>query len=68
WLDPGLADLGELHGLFAPTDEVALRIEPVSDLVNNVRNDGPNLVVPIDPTAVTGGESSAAPALPGLFD
>lgn len=68
WLDPELADLGELHGLFEPTDEVALRIEPVSDLVNNVRNDGPDLVVPIDPGALAGAEASAAPVLPGLFD
>jgi putative SOS response-associated peptidase YedK len=67
WLDPELADPGELNGLFEPTDEVVLRIEPVSDLVNNVRNDGPELVVPIDPaTILAGGE--AAPALTGLFD
>ena len=43
WLDPS-ADPGELVGLFEPTDDVALRIQSVSPLVNNVRNDGPELV------------------------
>jgi hypothetical protein len=49
---------------------VALRIQPVRDLVNNVRNDGPELVEPIDPAHL--GEDSAVPALAGrpvgLFD
>jgi putative SOS response-associated peptidase YedK len=62
WLDPEPADLAELHGLFEPTDEPRLSIEPVSDLVNNVRNDGPALVEPIDLASVT----PARP--PGLFD
>ncbi len=64
WLDPDLEDPAELHGLFEPTDEVALRIEPVRDLVNNVRNDGPELVEPIDLAAIAA--DTAAP--PGLFD
>jgi putative SOS response-associated peptidase YedK len=62
WLDPNLADIGELRGLFEPTDEIALRIEPVRDLVNNVRNDGPELIEPIDLASV------AADAPVGLFD
>jgi putative SOS response-associated peptidase YedK len=62
WLDPDLIDLGELQALFEPTDAVALRIEPVRDLVNNVRNDGPELVEPIDLSV------SAEPARFGLFD
>jgi len=61
WLDPSIEDLGELHGLFVPSDEVALRIQPVADLVNNVRNEGPQLVEAIDPAAAV-----ARPA--GLFD
>ena len=60
WLDPN-ADPGELRALLEPTDEVALRIDPVSDLVNNVRNDGPALVQPIDVL-----RAERAPA--GLFD
>jgi putative SOS response-associated peptidase YedK len=64
WLDPELGDTGELQGLFEPTDEVALRIDPVADLVNNVRNDGPELVRPIDPA-----ELARAMAEPlSLFD
>ena len=65
WLDPDLADLGELQGLFEPTDEVELRIEPVADLVNNVRNDGPELVRPLDPAQA---RAAALVDAPGLFD
>jgi putative SOS response-associated peptidase YedK len=64
WLDPELADTAELQGLFEPTDEVALRIDPVADLVNNVRNDGPELIRPIDPAEVA--RATAEPL--GLFD
>jgi putative SOS response-associated peptidase YedK len=66
WLDPGLSDIGELQGLFEPTDEIALRIDPVADLVNNVRNDGPELVEPIDPEALALATRAAEPL--GLFD
>src|SRR4051812_46812600 len=48
WLDPELSDGGELNALFLPSDEVSLRIDPVADLVNNVRNDGPELVQHIE--------------------
>jgi putative SOS response-associated peptidase YedK len=61
WLDPELSDPSELHGLFEPTDDVHLRIEPVRDLVNNVRNDGPELIEPIELPA-------SEPAAIGLFD
>ncbi len=64
WLDPDLADPSELQGLFEPTDEVELRIEPVRDLVNNVRNDGPELVDPIDLASL----ATATSGPPGLFD
>lgn len=67
WLDPSLEDPAELHGLFEPSDEIGLRIWPVSTLVNNVRNDGPELFAEIDPAADPGSNhASAAPA--GLFD
>ena len=49
WLDPGLADPAELNGFFEPSEEVGLRIWPVSQLVNNVRNDWPELFEPITP-------------------
>jgi putative SOS response-associated peptidase YedK len=48
WLDTALGDPAELQGLLEPSDEIPLRIWPVSPLVNNVRNDGPELFVPID--------------------
>ena len=60
WLDPS-ADPGELRALLEPTDEIDLRVVPVSDLVNNVRNDGPALVEPIE-------LRSAEPAPIGFFD
>jgi putative SOS response-associated peptidase YedK len=64
WLDPELGDTGELQGLFEPSDEVALRIDAVADLVNSVRNDGPELVRPIDPAEL----ARATTGPPGLFD
>jgi putative SOS response-associated peptidase YedK len=47
WLDPRSADLGELLAFLEPRDGPDLAITPVSQLVNNVRNDGPELVVPL---------------------
>ena len=64
WLDPELEDPGELVGLLTPTDDVALRIRAVSPLVNNVRNDGPELVEPLDLVA----ERQRGPEPAGLFD
>ena len=47
WLDPSPADPGELIGLLAPTDQIALRVYPVSRAVNDVRRDGPELIEPL---------------------
>jgi putative SOS response-associated peptidase YedK len=47
WLDPASADPGELVGLLESRDGPELVLRPVSRLVNNVRNDGPELVVPL---------------------
>ena len=49
WLDPTPADAdpGELIGLLQPTDEIALRIYAVNRFVNDVRQDGPELVEPL---------------------
>ena len=46
WLDPGLAS-GEALGLLEARGEPDLVVRPVSRLVNDVRNDGPELVDPI---------------------
>ncbi|HEY8845984.1 MAG TPA: SOS response-associated peptidase [Candidatus Limnocylindrales bacterium] len=64
WLDPGLDDSAELQGLLQPNEAVDLRILAVSRLVNDVRNDGPELIEPAsdEPAAI---EAAVAP---GLFD
>jgi putative SOS response-associated peptidase YedK len=51
WLDPTLtkpADLAELHGLLVPAEDDMLDAYRVSPRVNSVRNDGPELVEPVD--------------------
>jgi putative SOS response-associated peptidase YedK len=58
WLDPGLEDIGELQGLLVPAPDHELETFPVEPLVNNVRNDGPALIVPL----------AAVSASAGLFD
>jgi putative SOS response-associated peptidase YedK len=47
WLDPHPRNPGELMAFLGPREGPELRITPVSRLVNDVRNDGPELVVPI---------------------
>ena len=44
WLDPMPADPGELLGLLAPNETVALEIYAVIRAVNDVRRDGPELI------------------------
>jgi putative SOS response-associated peptidase YedK len=44
WLDPDLADSGELQAILLPSDGLELEAYPVSRLVNNVRFDGPELI------------------------
>jgi putative SOS response-associated peptidase YedK len=46
WLDPTPREPGELRALLEPRDDVALDAFAVTTLVNNVRNDGPDLVQP----------------------
>jgi putative SOS response-associated peptidase YedK len=48
WLDPTPAEPGELRALLEPTDTVALEIAPASRLVNDVRHDGPELLLALD--------------------
>lgn len=50
WLDPALADLGELQGLLRPSD-ADLVAYPVAPLVNSVRNQGPALIEPVEPAS-----------------
>ena len=46
WLDPSTQDLAELEPLLAPAPEAELVLYPVKPLVNNVRNNGPELIEP----------------------
>lgn len=46
WLNPSPADAGELIALLEPRDDLALDAYAVSPLVNSVRNDGPDLLLP----------------------
>ena len=48
WLDPAVADPGELQALLHPSD-ADLVAWPVSDLVNSPRNQGPGLIEPVAP-------------------
>jgi len=65
WLDPGRLEgeaLAELKGLLVPSEEDWLELYPVSRRVNDVRNDGPDLVERIPEGEVArGGEPTSDP-------
>jgi putative SOS response-associated peptidase YedK len=44
WLGAATRDTGELRALLEPRDDLVLDAYPVVPLVNNVRNDGPELL------------------------
>jgi len=56
WLDTTTPDSGELEGFLAPCPSELLDVYPVARFVNDVRNEGPELVRPIasdgDPAAL----------------
>ena len=49
WLDPANDDIAALSGLLLPAPDSLLDVHPVSTDVNNVRNKGADLVLPVDP-------------------
>lgn len=49
WLAPAPADPGELLALLRPAPDDLLERFPVSKRVNNARNEGPDLVIPLGP-------------------
>jgi putative SOS response-associated peptidase YedK len=49
WLDPVRREPGELRALLEPRDDIALADYPVPPLVNNVRNNGPELIARAEP-------------------
>lgn len=51
WLDPDVDDLDLLAGLLVPAPHELLEAVPVGRAVGDVRNDGPELVEPVDPSS-----------------
>jgi putative SOS response-associated peptidase YedK len=53
WLDPRLDSPDQLRSLLVPAAPGRLEATPVSTAVNNVRNNGPDLVLPqaLDPVS-----------------
>lgn len=54
WLDPGLDDLDLLSGLLVPVPAAAIASYEVNADVNNVRNQGPQLIEPAAPETLFG--------------
>jgi len=63
WLVDGRAgpavDEGELLAMLQPTESVALQIYAVNRYVNDVRRDGPELIEPLSPLAMTAATAAA---------
>jgi putative SOS response-associated peptidase YedK len=66
WLDPALPDVAELNGLLVPAPDGGLEVYPVSPAVNNVRNDGPELIEPAAEAGATFTERGQHPDDLGL--
>jgi putative SOS response-associated peptidase YedK len=54
WLDPDNHDTDALSTLLVPAPDDLLTLRPVSTEVNNVRNQGPHLIDPVEPSPVQG--------------
>ncbi len=54
WLDPTNTDVDDLGRLLVPAPTDLLTMRAVSTEVNNVRNQGPHLIDPVEPPAVQG--------------
>jgi putative SOS response-associated peptidase YedK len=69
WLDPALST-DDLFGLLKPYPSENMGMYRVSDLVNNVRNNGPELIEAYKPESLTNKETSAkeGPRQLTLFD
>jgi putative SOS response-associated peptidase YedK len=52
WLDPVNTDAADLRGLLTPAAVSGLTTYPVSTAVNSVRNNGSDLITPLDPGLV----------------
>jgi putative SOS response-associated peptidase YedK len=74
WLDPENTDRADLRALLTPAMAGSLTSYPVSPAVNSVRNNGPELIKPVDaspnrPVPVAGSRPDPGPAggAPALF-
>jgi putative SOS response-associated peptidase YedK len=69
WLDPAVDDPDELRGLLVPAAPGLLTAYPVATTVNNVKNNGPELVdpLPTEPELPRGGQPHDGPAQAELF-
>jgi len=48
WLDPELSDVAHLSRMLVPYDDDRMRSHPVNSRVSNVRNEGPDLIQPLE--------------------
>jgi putative SOS response-associated peptidase YedK len=63
WLDPANRDVSDLRSLLVPAAASGLTTYPVSTAVNSVRNNGPELIEPLNPglaLPLAAGRASAA--------
>ena len=65
WLDPAVDDPDRLRRVLVPAAPGRLTAYPVATTVNNVRNDGPELV---EPLPAEGPDAMAGAAPGGTFD
>jgi putative SOS response-associated peptidase YedK len=61
WLDPAIEDLDRLTGLLVPAAPGRLTAYPVSKEVSNVRNNGPQLIEPVQIEDAPGPDVSDGP-------
>jgi putative SOS response-associated peptidase YedK len=54
WLDPTITDPGDVRGLLEPAMTGRMAAYPVSNVVNNVKNNGPMLVEPLPDGDISG--------------
>jgi putative SOS response-associated peptidase YedK len=60
WLDPGNTEVADVQAMLAPAASTGLINYPVAQLVNSVRNNGPELIEQAEPVAPgMGGRSNA---------
>jgi putative SOS response-associated peptidase YedK len=64
WLDVSVGDADYLRSLLEPAPDDVLGIYPISTRVNDVRNEGPELIAPLD----TEGKGEVAAGTPGIWD